>query len=328
MGPASYANERTSVVATAKRASPRDRRAQPSPVRWAVPLLLSAAPWGWFAIRDLGPGMDPIAVGLPVGAMLLAAATLAVALLSDRLRYALVSVSLVTVAGVAVLGPRLPRPTEAPLDPFRLVSANTYQGNAAPRAAARALVAARPDVLVAVETPVVLRSALEGELRGLEHAQRSGLNVFARWPLGEPDPIPSIETSSAIRVEVDRPGAPFVLYAVHLPNPLHEVSFRAHASLVDELLDAARRERLPVVLAGDFNMSDRSTSYRTLDGAMRDAMRTSLAGSTYQRGLWALLQLRIDHVFVSNQTCAAGAGTFGVPGSDHEGLEVLLGRCP
>jgi endonuclease/exonuclease/phosphatase (EEP) superfamily protein YafD len=293
-----------------------------------APLLLAAVPWGWFAIRDLGPGMDPIAVGLPVGATVLAVATLALAMLSDRMRFALVSLSLVTLAAVVVLAPRLPRSAPAPLVPFRLVSANTYQGNPDPRAAARALVAASPDVLVAVETPVVLQSALQAELIGLEHVQRSGLNVFSRWPLGEPDAIPSIATSSAIRVEVDRPDAPFVLYVVHLPNPLHEVSFREHASLVEALLRAAQRERRPVVLAGDFNMSDRSTSYRMLDAAMRDAMRTSLAGSTYQLGLWRLLQLRIDHVFVSAETCSAGAGTFGVPGSDHEGLDVLLGRCP
>jgi endonuclease/exonuclease/phosphatase (EEP) superfamily protein YafD len=328
MGPASYANERTSVVATAERASPRDRRAPPSAARWVVPLLLAAAPWGWFAIRDLGPGMDPIAVGLPVGAMVLAIATFAVAMLSDRMRFALVSLSLVTIAGVVVLAPRLPRSAPAPVDPFRLVSANTYQDNPDPRAAARALVAARPDVLVAVETPVVLQWALRADLNALEHVKLDGLNVFARWPLGEPDAIGSIATSSAIRVEVDRPGAPFVLYVVHLPNPLHEVSFREHASLVEDLLRAALSEHRPVVLAGDFNMSDRSTSYRMLDGAMRDAMRSSLAGSTYQFGLWGLLQLRIDHVFVSRETCAAGAGTFGVPGSDHEGLDVLLGRCP
>jgi vancomycin resistance protein VanJ len=153
------------------------------------------------------------------------------------------------------------------------------------------------------------------------------LNVFARWPLRGPEPITGVPRASAIRVEVDRPASPFVLYAIHLLNPLHEISFTGHAATVERLLRSAQGERLPVVLAGDFNMTDRSTSYRMLDGAMRDAMRTDLAGTTYEQGLWGLLQLRIDHVFVSRSLCSADATTFAVPGSDHEGLDVRIGAC-
>jgi endonuclease/exonuclease/phosphatase family metal-dependent hydrolase len=118
------------------------------------------------------------------------------------------------------------------------------------------------------------------------------------------------------------------MYAIHLANPLHEVSFSVHAATVGRLLRAAEAERLPVVLAGDFNMSDRYTSYRKIDAVLRDAMRARYAGSTYERGLWGLFQLRIDHVFTSPSWCGADPFTFTVPGSDHEGLSVELGRCP
>jgi endonuclease/exonuclease/phosphatase (EEP) superfamily protein YafD len=328
MGPASYENGGRTLVATAERTSPQDRRVRSSPGGWVLVLMLAGAPWSWFAIRDLDPGLDVIAIGLPLAAAVVATAVVGGAMLSGRTRFALVSLSLVVFAVVVVIAPRVPRSEPAPADPFRLVAANTYQGNADPTAAARALVAFGPDVLVAVETPTTLQNALRRELGGLEHVQRGGLNVFARWPLGEPEAVASISTSAAVRVAVHRPGAPFIVYAVHLPNPLHEVSFGEHASMVERLLRSAQDERVPVVLAGDFNMSDRSTSYRVLDGAMRDAMRSSLAANTYRQGLWLLLQLRIDHVFVSRELCAAGSGTFDVPGSDHQGLDVLVGRCP
>jgi endonuclease/exonuclease/phosphatase family metal-dependent hydrolase len=121
---------------------------------------------------------------------------------------------------------------------------------------------------------------------------------------------------------------PLIVYAIHLSNPLHETSFSQHARAVARLLRAAEAERLPVVLAGDFNMSDRTASYRAIDAAMHDAMRSHVAANTYEDGLWALLQLRIDHVFLSPQLCDADGTTFNVPGSDHQGLAVDVGRCP
>ena len=118
---------------------------------------------------------------------------------------------------------------------------------------------------------------------------------------------------------------PFVVYAMHLGNPLFKTTYTQHAEMVERLVAAAQAESLPVVLAGDFNMSDRSASYRELGGAFRDAIRTSFADTTYDDGLWMLLQLRIDYIFVSRSLCARSATTFTVPGSDHDGLEVEIG---
>lgn len=308
-------------------ASPQHRRARPRWLGWVAPVLVAAAPWLWFAVRDMSPSFDAVAVPLPLIAALLALVAFGVAILSMRMRYALISLSLVAFTIVVVLSPRLVQPSPPPLDAFHLVAVNTYDDNLQPGATVGTVVATHPDVLVAVETTDRVVEGLRERLPDLQWQHHGGLNVFARWPLGPDEEIPAVPVKSAIRVEVDRPGAPFVIYAIHLANPLHEISFNEHAATVDRLLRAARGERLPVVLAGDFNMTDRSTSYRTLDGAMRDAMRTSVAGNTYEQGLWALLQLRIDHVFVSRDLCGASASTFRVPGSDHEGLDVRIGAC-
>ncbi|MGZ4110624.1 MAG: endonuclease/exonuclease/phosphatase family protein [Actinomycetota bacterium] len=316
------------MIATEERVGTERRRERPPWLGWVGPLALAALPWAWFLVRDLSPSMDAVAFGLPFGAALVALLVFGVAILSTRMRLALVSLSLVLLAVVVTIVPRLPQTTPAPLDPFRIVSANTYVGNHRPADAASAVAARRPSVAVAVETRRSVVDALTEALAGDDSVHAGRLNVFSTWPLEQLPPIPAVSSDTAIRVEVRRPGMPFVVYAIHLSNPLHETSFSQHARTVGRLLRAAETERLPVVLAGDFNMSDRTTSYRAMDAAMHDAMRSQTAASTYEDGLWALLQLRIDHVFVSPQLCDADGATFNVPGSDHQGLAVDIGRCP
>ena len=314
------------MIATDERAKAERRRPRPPWMSWVVPLAVAALPWAWFLVRDVGPSMDVVAFGLPLGAAIVALLVFGVAMLSD-MRIALASLSLLLLAVTVTVGPRLPQRTAPPVDPLRLVSANTFVDNAQPADAARAIAAQNPGVVVAVETRQSVFEALERALPGDDVVHVGHLNVFSAWPVRELPHAPSIPIGSAIRVEVERPGAPFVLYAIHLANPLHEVSFSQHANGIRRLLRAAEAERLPVVLAGDLNMSDRTTSYRLLDGAMTDAMRSTMAGNTYEDGAWVLLQLRIDHVFVSRSICAADGATFNVPGSDHEGISVELGRC-
>jgi endonuclease/exonuclease/phosphatase (EEP) superfamily protein YafD len=303
-------------------------RGRPPIAKWIGPAILSAVPWAWFAIRDVGPAMDAVAFALPLGSAILAIATFGFAIVSRKMRFALASLSLAVFTLVVVVAPRLAQPSPPPIAPFRFVSANTFLGNEWTLTAARTLAAKRPDVLVAVETSQPMRVALRLSIPADYSAQLGNQIVFARWPVTEPLPIPGVSQATGMRVEVALPGSPFVLYAVHLPNPLYETSFSAQAATIERLLQSAQGESLPVILAGDFNMTDRSTSYRALDGAMRDAMRSSFAATTYDRWQWALLQLRIDHVFVSDQLCDMDGSTFTVPGSDHDALDVDLGACP
>jgi endonuclease/exonuclease/phosphatase family metal-dependent hydrolase len=82
-------------------------------------------------------------------------------------------------------------------------------------------------------------------------------------------------------------------------------------------------------MAGDFNMSDRVSSYRVIDGMLTDAMRDGAAGrTTYVGGWWTAALLRIDHIFVGEPWCADAPGTFAVTGSDHRGVEASVGPCP
>lgn len=286
-----------------------------------------AFPWSWFLVRDVWPTMDWVAVALPAIALGLTIAALAVAAAWSRPYASLAALSFLVFGIVAVTEPRTPQRFGAPERAFRLVAANVFQHNQSPRDAARTIVDAEGQVLVTVEAPEGAFEVLVQQLPGYEHAGDGEIGVFAAWPLGSAGSVPDVSRSNAMRVEVLRPGAPFVVYAMHLSNPLHETTFERQTEVVEALISSARREELPVVLAGDFNIGDRSRGYRRLHAAFRDAMRSGWASSTYDHGAWLALQLRIDHVFVGRGWCSAGPRTLPLPGSDHALLRVQLGAC-
>ena len=131
-------------------------------------------------------------------------------------------------------------------------------------------------------------------------------------------------------LEIHPSGVDFPVFGVHLSAVHAAWTERRRMIELGALLRTIKQhDRGFHLLAGDFNMSDRSSSYRALNDSFRDAMRaSSFAHTTYDDGLWSLLQFRIDYVFVSSSWCAGSGKTFTVPGSDHDGLEVDLGACP
>ncbi len=301
----------------------------PRPTRWTGRAALAggaALPWAWFAFRDLSATFDGIAFFLPAIVLVAAVAIAVVAVAKRQPALAVVVASLVVFGAVVVLQPRTPSGGPAPVDGIHLVSANAFERNPSPAEGARDLLARHPDVLVVVEATVPFRDNL---VPAFAFRIDQGRNtVFSRWPLSilpNPEDIPDAEV---IRVQVAAPSGPFVLYAIHADNPLRDTSFGEALDLVERLASAAGGEQLPVVLAGDFNETDRSQAYRVLDSGFRDAMRTRWAASTYDHGIFSLLQLRIDHVFTSEAWCAANGRTFSVAGSDHEALEIDVGPCP
>lgn len=292
-------------------------------------LLAIAAPWLWFAVRSVGGPLDIAAVALPligtgslIGLGILAAGR-------RRLLPLLAGLSVFVMCATVTIAPRIPRHGPAPTLGVRIAMANVYDGNPTLEAAAQTLIARDVDVLATVEIrPKVWDTLMTGS--PLTYGVSDGeMAVRSRYPimLLSPGGLPR---SRALRVRVDVPGAPFVLYLAHGLNPFHDSSsFSDQHDFVEDIAASAATEQRPVVVVGDFNMSDRSENYRAMDSAFIDAMREGeVPGSTYFGGLWPLLLMRIDHAFVSRGWCAADGSTFTVPGSDHHGIEVTVGPCP
>jgi endonuclease/exonuclease/phosphatase (EEP) superfamily protein YafD len=296
---------------------------------WTRTAIAAAVPWSWFLVRDLGWIAEPFAVAFPLLALLGVALSATFAIVGRDRRTLVVMASILVLGVVVVLGPRLPQSTAAPVDPLRMVSANVYDANQRPMDAARVLARSDADVLVAVETGDNFAEVL-ASLDGQRPFEVLGpdMVVRSRYPI-QVLPLPSsLPEQRSLRVLVERPAGSVVLYAVHGLNPAYESTFARQLDFVTRLSSAAQREAHPVMIAGDFNMSDRQLGYRRMTSTFRDAERAGFAPDTYDFSFWRAVFLRIDYVFVERNWCIANAGPFDVPGSDHEGIATSVGPCP
>ena len=289
---------------------------------------------------------DLLAIGLPVVAVgSMAALAACTAARSSRLvRFPFACLGIAAV--VLTYAPRLGTGGDPPIDPVRLAAANVQWDNLRLGPATAALVDVEADVLVVSEltraadrrlAPAFAYRALShGSLGDFGHDQ----GVYSRHPLEVLDVVRGSDVPiSTVVVRVDAPH-PFVLIGLHLPRPVlggdagdgeGVVSFERHRELVGhvlELVDELGAGGLPVVVAGDLNLADRTEGYRMATDRLHDAMVDGVAAPTFGRSLpWRLLGLRIDHVFVTPQWCSEEPATFDVPGSDHRAVEAAVGPC-
>jgi endonuclease/exonuclease/phosphatase (EEP) superfamily protein YafD len=246
---------------------------------------------------------------------------------------------------VACVGPWMRASTPSPRQPISIVAANLMTSNTSTGAASDVL-AEKADVVVTVETNGRSYTTLVRELGppsafggsaescSIGKGTCSSVNVWSRFPARVAGNQRVLRAVRGIRVRIDAPSGPFVLYAVHAPAPVPFRSGGGKADPTDQrhrldaLLDAATAERLPVVIAGDLNMPDRTSAYRAFADRMRDAVRSSFATPTSLKWYQAALLLRIDHVFVSKAWCADHGYAFSLGGSDHRGVGADVGECP
>ena len=273
--------------------------------------------------------------------LLPAYALLAYAVLRRQVLLIAVGTGLV-VAHLLVLAPTL---GAAPLPPgaadaprLRVVVANLYVLNPNPEQAGRALLAARPDVLV---VPELTREGLFGlEASGLLAAlpfsvvdlegREEGTGLFSRLPLTETSSR-KITTRSLPRATVEVGGVAVRLLAAHPlpPVPVAEPLWRL--ALADLFGEVAGTD-LPVVVAGDLNADRDHAPFRALlDSGLRDAHDERGRGlaRTFPAGLPLL---HLDHVLVrdgrSGRLAVLSVRELDVPGSDHLGVVTDLAVLP
>lgn len=295
-----------------------------------------AAPWLWFAVRDTTPLLELVAVALPLLAVIAVAVLVA---LATRQRWFLVPAgSVALVAIVAVVSPWVPRDLGQPADPgTTIVVANVLATNGAVEAVVRDILDQDGDVVVVPEAPLAVHELLDDAYPYAFRAERRDpvLSVFARVPVTEPRFVGGLlDRTRQHRLEVHAPGGDFVLWAVHLARPWltaegsHQMRPPGHARKLDAFLDAFAAEGdVPVVVAGDANLTDRGRGYRKMTARFDDALRDTWGGPTARKWFLRPLLLRVDHVFVPKSWCADGARRFPLSGSDHRGVAARVGPC-
>ena len=303
---------------------------------WVAAGIAALLPWAWFAVRDRTLLLDVVATGLPV---LFIGAALGIGVYAGFRKRRLLVISVVSwlLAGaLAVVGPWRPQSLSPPVRGFRVVTANVNSKNPTiDRAVADAL-AQNGDLVLLIEAGKG-RWTPPPEYPTVIRPQYSAQVILSRFParlLDKPTGWPN--DFRAHRFEVDAPTGRIVVYLAHLKRPhlgpRRILRFRSQLQAQrrerEAFLRSARAEGVPVVVAGDFNTSDRSRPYRRITGRFRDAMRTGWAGPTYVRTVWRPFLLRIDHIFVPRDWCSAHPERFALRGSDHQGLAVDVGPCP
>jgi hypothetical protein len=309
------------------RRAPRLRRvrARLTNLLWAA--LAAGVPWLWFLVRDLGPVVQLVALALPV-LVVAAFVGLAISALDERrLSSLLVVVSVAAFGWVTILGPRSALPASPPVDAIRIASI-TLDGSTLNAAAILASIAdRRADLAVVVEPSKKARDALLRTDRFPFTLASGRLVVLSSVPIREL-PLPTaLPPDLVVRLRVDRPEGAFIVYAVRTgTSPLDAAQNDPIG--VDRLRDAARDERLPVVLAGDFGIGDRSTEYRTLTDSFRDAMRSGArAANTAATFPWNFLFVRTGFVLTSPDWCSGSVSTFDVQDAGTDGLAAAVGPC-
>jgi endonuclease/exonuclease/phosphatase (EEP) superfamily protein YafD len=187
----------------------------------------------------------------------------------------------------------------------------------------------------------------------LKRRETMGQAVLSRYPIIEDDywvydflPIPLAHQ----RVVVDIDGAQVVVYNVHPTHPgmtgasFFSTEFRRRE--VQDLLDRVTSETLPVIMLGDFNLSDLNVEYDQITAVLTDSYREvgqgmgftfpdlgevnardsiSFAPNFVSDFQIIPLMLRLDYVFHSADFKAVSAHVHHTSGgSDHRPLWVRL----
>ena len=252
---------------------------------------------------------------------------------------------------VLALGPWFLRllPSNAPPAPagpwLRVITCNAFSANAEGEKLAALALAHRADVLVIQEYTPWFAQRLEGAL-GKDYPHRvarprgdaGGMAVLSRLPLvGAADFDVSRRGGGAdrpqVRVVLDAGGGRRVaLYNCHPHSPRTPAHYRMHGHAVADVRDAALRETLPTVLAGDFNMTESNWEHHMLRGAgFADAFdhagrRGPARGTTWPKRSVArfIPGIRIDHVYTRGGLVPVRCEVLPPPHSDHAPLLVEL----
>ena len=293
-------------------------------LRWSV--VGAALPWTWFLVRDLGPAMQLVALALPV-LVVAAILGLLIAAADERKLTTLLTVASVAIFGwVTVMGPKTAQPGRPATDTVRVATISLPGDGPQLDQIVTALHKAHAEVAVLIVPAKKDRATITGSDAFGSILVDGRFVVVSDFPV-EALPLPkSLPRGLVLRVQIDRPDGAFVLYAMHAEDALQGAM--EDPLNLERLEAAALAESLPVVLAGGFGVSDRSTEYRTLDRSFRDAMRSGTdADRTVLGPIWMGLLLRTDYVFTSRTWCAENGSTFDVPTVEHTALVTSVGPC-
>lgn len=285
------------------------------------------------------------------------------ALVAGMRRIALAA-GILALVGVIAYGPRfVPRTTLAAGDTtLNIASWNVYRRNAKVDEIIQWIHGQDADVVLLQEVP---RLQIEHIMSGIEayypysyvrEPSDGGMIALSRLPILHAESFALSDVNRLQqRIVLDMQGRQIVVYNIHLANPIppRDVpAYRREAPLlvhliasyddkqrdveVEMLLNRIADEQQPLIVAGDFNLSDQSAQYQVVTNQLRDSFAEvgiGLGGTwpaTDTRGLPPFVPplLRLDYVWHSPDWTSLNAAVGHAPGSDHFSVSATLALSP
>jgi vancomycin resistance protein VanJ len=306
-------------------------------------LLIGDDFWALAAVNNLAPYYFlPLLVALPLSLLL-------------RARHALLLTVPLAAVGLVWFGPyflpQAPPITDAPL--LRIVTFNVWGDNLRLDDVEGWLRAAAADLVLMQEIPP--RYANEGvsslaDLYPYQVGQSTELRLYgqltlSRYPILAAENLDMEDDGAPTqqRLVIDAEVGPVVVYNVHFHMPVRE-QVRFHLPVdfwplgmaaryddagrnaqINRLLGHVAAETDPVIVAGDFNMSDQALMYGTVAALMGDSFREAgvgLGGSwpvpiAVELPNWLPPVFRLDYIWHSGHFRAVEAAVGPRLGSDH-----------
>jgi endonuclease/exonuclease/phosphatase (EEP) superfamily protein YafD len=256
-----------------------------------------------------------------------------------RRRIVQLLVAMIVAVGYLVLTAPLVFPTDLPTattgEGLRVASANVLYSNQQPDAVIETLLALDADVIAISElTPPMDAMIADSELpdRYPYHDARPGssalgIGVWSRRPLLDVPEIDGTQMTLTTGLELD--GRLLRLVATHpIPPLFHADEWRAE---MDALAAGGADAWAESVLVGDLNVSYFHPPFRSWidELELRDVHTATGDGFSvsWPTDEWLPPFVRLDHALVGEGITATAIEDFDVPGGDHHGFVVTLGRA-
>ncbi|OAI38983.1 hypothetical protein AYO38_08525 [bacterium SCGC AG-212-C10] len=220
----------------------------------------------------------------------------------------------------------------------RVYAANILVSNPDLDAMASAVIAADPDLLMIAEFSTAAGEALANA--GVEERLpyqvtypdgHVGIALYSRYPMTDAHIWDAGDGTPFTQARVEIGGREVTVIGVHTTAPISRGDKHEWDLQFEALLGVINSVKTPLIIGGDFNMTQHHKWYGSLeDAGLRNAHRACGRGNatTWPNGQSRLPSIRLDHVWMSDSfSCVdirEGAGL----GSDHKPVIATIALPP